>query len=134
MIEDEYSDRNLFYDNEDFDSSDLNNDTSTSIARKILFDCQFYDPAQLPNSKAGTSFYFNNIDGFTTNFPEFQNQILDQSEFDFYCFIKTNVNAEANMNFELDNYNSQFFSCIPGKSKGSRLAIYYKNNFNFKAD
>ena len=134
VIEDECSDRNLFYDSEDFDSSDLINDT-TSIARKILSDCQFYNPAQLPNSKAGTSFYFNNIDGFKTNFLEFQNQILNQStEFDFYCFNETNVNAEANMNFELDNYNSQFFSCIPGKSKGSGLALYYKNNLDFKVD
>ena len=134
VLEDEYSDRNLFYDNEDSDSSDLISDT-TSIAKQILSDCQFYNPVQLPNSNSGTSFYFNNIDGFKTNFIEFQNQVLNQStKFDFYCFNETNVNDETSMNFELDNYNSQFFSCITGKSKGSGLALYYKNNLNFKAD
>ena len=133
-LDDEQSDRNLFYDNGDFDSGDLINDT-TSIAKKILSNCQYFDPARLPDGSSGTSFYFNNIDGFKTNFVEFQNQILNQStKFDFYCFNETNVNAETSANFELDNYNSHFFSCITGKSKGSGLALYYSNKLNFKAD
>ena len=90
-LDDEQPDWNLFYDNGDFDSSDLINDT-TSIAKQILSNCHYFDPARLPDGSSGTSFYVNNIDGFKTNFIEFQNQILNQStKFDFYCFNETKM-------------------------------------------
>ena len=132
-LEDEYSDRNLFYDN-DCDSYNSIHDT-TSIAKKNLSACQFYDPEKIPKQIVGTSFYFNNIDGFKTNFAEFQTQTLNHSKkFDFYCFNETNVNSEDGANFELENYNSEFYSSTAGKSKGSGLAIYYNKNLNFKTD
>ena len=83
----------------------------------------------------GTSFYFNDIDGFKSNFTEFQNQILNHNiDFDFFCFCETNVNLNTRQKFEMLDYTPEFFECIEGKSKGSGIAIFYKSSLNFKVD
>ena len=129
--EDNY-DRNMLFDTDGEDGTNVTAD----IARKILENCKFYDPDKLfqPNI-GGTSLYFNNLDGFKSNFNEFQNQIINHNiSFDFFCFCETNVRSDTCQKFEMLGYTSEYFESIDGKSKGSGLAIIYKNNLNFKVD
>ena len=109
---------------------------TAEIAKDILNSCKFQDPRTFSNGKhLGTSFYFNNIDGFKSNFAEFEIQLLNFSHsFDFLCFNETNVTLGTEIKYQLSDYNSEFFSSINGKSKGSGLAIYYRKNLNFKID
>lgn len=125
------NDKNRFFDDEIDDYCD-----TIEIANKTLSSCRYYDSNAIPYSKfRGTSFFFNNIDGFQSNFEEFQAQILNQSEhFDFYCFNETNVKAGTDHNYVLESFNSHFLHCIDGKSKGSGLAIYHRKNLNFNVN
>ena len=133
LDDDENFDRDLFFD-DDLQSADHNESIVT--VRTVLNNCSFIDPIHLcKHKRSGTTFYFNNIDGFKTNFAEFQCQLLNHSaRCDFYCFNETNLNSGTMHNFELDNYNSEFHYSIPEKSKGSGLAIYYRKSLNFKID
>ena len=133
----------VLFDNENFNKQAIfdNDDEygineTVEIAKDILNSCKFHDPKSFSNIKLlGTSFYFNNIDGFKSNFAEFEIQLLDFSHsFDFLCFNETNVSLDTQKKYQLPDYNSEFFPSINGKSKGSGLAIYYKNNLNFKID
>ena len=103
------------------------------MAAKLLTKCKYYDPAELKSSAfLGTSFFFNNIDGFQSNFVEFQNQLLNcDCNFDFYCFNETNLKNGRLHDFKLKNYESEFLYSIDDKDKGSGLAIYYRNNLKF---
>ena len=109
--------------------------TTIETANRTLSLCKYYDFDNLPHQFIGTSFYFNNIDGFRSNFDEFKSQLIKaQEKFDFYCFNETNLNAGTRHDFEIDKYNSEFLHSIAGKAKGSGLAIYYRNNLNFSVD
>ena len=109
---------------------------TVDMAKRTLSNCKYYEPDTLPYNKfRGTSFYFNNIDGFQSNFTEFRNQCLNlDMSYDFYCFNETNVKADSLHDFEIDGYNSEFYYSIDKKSKGSGLAIYYRNNLKFTVD
>ncbi len=130
-LDDYKSEKNRFFDDDIDDFCD-----STNIAKHALSNCRYYDPNSLPIDKfRGTSFYFNNIDGFQTNFIEFQNQCLNiEHNFDFYCFNETNLNSGLLHDYEIDNYNSEFLYSIEDKAKGSGLAIYYRNNLKFTVE
>lgn len=130
---DEIDDRDLIFDDDDFD----NFCDSIPKSRTVLNNCKFYKPDSLPIDKLlGTSFFFNNIDGFKSNFNEFRNQILnlDKKLFDFYCFNETNVKASDVHDFYIPNYNTEMLHGIEDKNKGSGLAIYYRNNLKFRVD
>lgn len=124
-------DKNRYFDDDIDDFCD-----STNIAKNSLNNCKYYEPNSLPLNKfRGTSFYFNNIDGFQTNFVEFQNQCLNFGmHFDFYCFNETNINSGLRHDFEIDSYKSEFYNSIEGKAKGSGLAIYYRDVYKFTID
>ena len=84
----------LHADEDNFFDEDIDDYCETmNIAKRTLSNCKYYEPETLPYSKfCGTSFYFNNIDGFQSNFSEFKNQCLNyESSYDFYCFNETNV-------------------------------------------
>ncbi len=108
MNDDEDNDRNVLFD-DDYEAIDQNE--SIIIAKDIPENCSYVDPHILKKQiKKGTTFYFNNIDGFKTNFCEFENQLLNQSiQFDFYCFNETNLSSDIRHNFELEKYHSEFF-------------------------
>ncbi len=124
LFDEDNFDKNMMFDTDE----DCDTNTTADIGRKILENCKFHNPSMLSKTKTlGTSFYFNNIDGFKANFSEFQNQILNHNiSFDFLCFAETNVNSTTCKKFEMTEYNSEFFHSIDGKSKGSGLAIFYK--------
>ncbi len=122
------NDKNHFFDDEIDNYCD-----SIKHANNTLASCKYYDINNLPfNDIVGTSFYFNNIDGFQSNFNEFRNQISNlQNNFDFYCFNETNLKTGMSHDYTLENYNSHFLYSIDGKNKGSGLAIYYRKNLKF---
>ena len=125
------NENNFYFDDDVDDYCD-----TTDIAKRTLSNCKYYDPETLPYSKfCGTSFYFNNIDGFQTNFYEFRNQCLNfDMSYDFYCFNETNLRSGVLHDYKIDGYNSEFHYSIEDKSKGSGLAIYYRNNLKFTVD
>jgi hypothetical protein len=111
------NDKNRFFDDEVDDYCD-----TIEYANKVLNSCKYYDSSTVPFSTfSGSSFYFNNIDGFQSNFIEFRNQILNQNgNFDFYCFNETNLKSGVSHDFTIENYHSHFLHSIDGKSKGLR--------------
>ena len=116
------------------DDVDYDNYT-TEIAKDILKNCNYnYNSDSLPLPKLNsTTLYFNNIDGFKTNFSEFlSNRVLHNHNFHFYCFNETNIHENCTENFEIEGYTSEFLHAIEGKSKGSGLAIYCHQNVKFQ--
>ena len=82
-ISNDNNDRNMFFDDDIDDYCD-----TADIAKRTLSNCKYYEPHTLPYNKfRGTSFYFNNIDGFQSNFDEFRNQSLNlKMSYDFLLF------------------------------------------------
>ena len=107
---------------------------TTEIAKDILKNCNYHNSDSLPLPKLNsTTLYFNNIDGFKTNFSEFlSNRVLHNHNFHFYCFNETNIHENCTENFEIEGYTSEFLHAIEGKSKGSGLAIYCHQNVKFQ--
>ena len=125
------NDKNRFFDDEIDDYCD-----TAEIANRILASCSYIDcNSDKLNRLKGTTFYFNNIDGFKANFDEFKCQTLNiKTNFDFYCFNETNVKYGTNHDFLIDNYTPHFLHSITEKRKGSGLAIYHRNNLQFTID
>ena len=119
-----------FYFNDDVDYTNY----TTEIAKDILKNCNYHKSDSLPLPKLNSAtLYFNNIDGFKTNFNEFlSNRILHNHNFHFYCFNETNIHENCTENFEIEGYTSEFLHAIEGKSKGSGLAIYCHQNVKFQ--
>ena len=123
------NDKNRYFD----DEIDEYNET-LQYSRNTLNNCRFYDTTNLISNAdfKGTSFLFNNIDGFQSNFVEFLNQIHSVNKtFDFLCFNETNLKEGIKHGFMINGYNAEFLYSIEGKAKGSGLALYYKNNLKF---
>ena len=125
----EQKDHDLFFDDDIDDSF-----SSIQLAKDILSNCSYHATNALPLKKLeNTTFYFNNIDGFKSNFHEFlANKALHNFDFDFYCFNETNIHENCIENFELDGYTLEMLHAMEGKSKGSGLAIYFRDNIKFK--
>ena len=87
-----------------FDDDINNSNHTTKIAKNILMNCKYHNSESLPLSKlSSTTFYFNNIDGFKTNFSEFStNRILHNHDFHFYCFNETNIHENCTEKFEIE--------------------------------
>ena len=119
-----------FYFNDDVDYANY----TTEIAKDILKNCYYHNSGSLPLPKLNsTTLYFNNIDGFKTNFSEFlSNRVLHNHNFHFYCFNETNIHENCTENFEIEGYTSEILHAIEGKSKGSGLAIYCHQNVKFQ--
>ena len=119
-----------FYFNDDVDYTNY----TTEIAKDILKNCNYHNSDSLPLPKLNnTTLYFNNIDGFKTNFGEFlSNRILHNHNFHFYCFNETNIHENCAENFEIEGYTSEFLHAIEGKSKRSGWAIYCHQNVKFQ--
>ncbi len=120
--------KNRFFDEEVYDYCD-----SVEFANQTLQNCKYHNISKIPfQTFHGTSFYFNNIDGFQSNFNELKAQLINQtSNFDFYCFNETNLKSGINHDYNIENYTSCFLHSIEDKAKGSGLAIYYRNNIKF---
>ena len=82
VINDEETEKNRFFDDEIEDTCE-----TVQIAKNVLNNCNYFDVDSLNDNKLnnGTSLFFNNIDGFQSNFYEFRNQISNLNvSFDFF--------------------------------------------------
>ena len=107
--DDDDCENNAYFD-EDIDDA---TDTFT-CARNILHRCTYHKNNYNAFSEVTklTSFYFNNIDGFKSNFYEFRNQCLNfNHNFDFYCFNETNIKEGESHDYNLNNYNCEMLYC-----------------------
>ena len=79
------------------------------------------------SEKLEFSSYFENIDGNQTNFDKFAAKISS-----IIGLAETNIDKIDKNLYKLGgDYSSEYSSKIEGKSKGSGLALYVKNNYNF---
>ena len=125
----EDNEKNRFFDDEIDDYNE-----TLQYANNTLSKCKYFDVTSLTTDVdfKGTSFLFNNIDGFHSNFDEFLNQTrCINNTFDFLCFNETNLKDGMNHDFTINGYNAEFLYSIEGKAKGSGLAIFYKSNLKF---
>ena len=115
-------------DNDYYFDDDVDNHIDTAqIAKDILKNCTYYNSDSIPliSQLKNTTFYFNNIDGFKSNFNEFlNNKINHKIKFDFYCFNETNVKENEPHDFDIESYNCEMLYAIDNKSKGSGIAVY----------
>ena len=68
---------------------------------------------------------FNNIDGVSSNFESFSAELdLLETSFAAICLAETNLETDQGNLYHLPSYKPIIQSKIPGKKKGSGLAIY----------
>ena len=81
-----------------------------NMANNILVNCNYSDTDKLPNISGNLStFYFNNIDGFKTNFNEALVNINSiKTEPSLIAFCETNFKFKQDDidDYEIKNYNS----------------------------
>ena len=97
----------------------------------ILQFCCYYEPVNRVNVDDSLSkFYFNNIDGFKTNFNESLINIKSLNGVpSLIAFCKTNLDEDDIHDFNMTDYNAEHLYAIPGKKKGSGVSIYsHKTN------
>ena len=102
-----------------------------NCANTILQSCSYYNPVNKGNVDDSLSkFYFNNIDGFKTNFNESLINIkLLNCIPSLIAFCETNLDEDDIHDFNMLDYNAEHLYAIPGKKKGSGLSIYsHKTN------
>ena len=81
------------------------------------------------------STYFENIDGNESNFDKFVAKLsIFDHNFSVIGLAETNVDKINKDLYKLSaDYSSEYLSKIEDKSKGSGLALYIKNDYNFIA-
>ena len=126
------------FDKHESPSSEFNEDIQ--VISNILKSCHNYDKDTLNNlshdirehSKPCVSVVFNNIDGNASNFDHFVADLSQYRErFDVIAVAETNVSAEHKDLYQIRNYSSEYNSKAYGKNKGSGLAIYISNEYQF---
>ena len=121
---------NLNFD-DNFNTFDDSMCDTLNCANTILQSCSYYNPVNEGNVDDSLSkFYFNNIDGFKTNFNESLINIkLLNCIPSLIAFCETNLDEDDIHDFNMLDYNAKHLYAIPGKKKGSGLSIYsHKTN------
>ena len=140
LFDSEYSDK--FYDNEPPEVTQ-----HLETMSEVLEKCHCYTRHEFSEMlgsdrvtdgiKSGTfSSLFFNIDGNKTNFDSFAAELHTlKYEFSVIGLAETNVNeSQANLYKLSPNYRSTYQSAVEDKIKGSGLAMYVRDEFNFKND
>ena len=100
-----------------------------STAQCVLDNCNYCDINELSTcnvDKSFTAFYFNNINGYKTNFQESLINIKSMKKLpSIIAFCETNLKIDDPDNYTISEYNSEHFYALHNKSKGSGLSIYY---------
>ena len=78
------------------------------------------------------SLHFLNIDGNNTNFDTFTaiSKCISH-KFSVIVLAETNTQLENKNLYEYDNYSSIYQACDESKRKGSGVALYIRNHYNF---
>ena len=136
LFDSDYSDK--FYDNEPPEIAE-----HLELISEVLENCRCYTRHEFSDMlsekldadrKEIFSTLFFNIDGNRTNFDIFAAE-LHTLKYDFSVvgLAKTNINESQCFLYGLSpNYRAVYQSAVEDKSKGSGLALYVRNEFNFK--
>ena len=82
--------------------------------------------------KHATTYKFLNIDGNASNFDTFSETLAAIThKFSVIGLSETNVICLQKETYNLEGYNSVYNDNLPGKKKGSGIALYIKNTFSF---
>ena len=105
-----------------------------NCANTILQSCSYSEPTNSCNVDDSLSkFYFNNIDGFKTNFNESLINIKSLNCIpSLISFCETNLDEDDIHDFNMTDYNAEHLYAIPGKKKGSGLSIYSHKIYLFR--
>ena len=107
---------------------------------KILDDCCYYNTTKLKNffkSKINNNMtvLFNNIDGNATNFDNFVAEISRHDhQFSIMGIAETNIDECFKDLYKVPGFVSEYNNKIPNKAKGSGIALYIKESFNYNRD
>lgn len=135
-IEVKYNPFKYTYDTED-DSSDIPDDIIKVMS--ILENCKSYNSQEFTAGldsqhldKSNISLCFNNLDGNKSNFDTLMAQLesINHDNFSIIGLAETNTDPAESSVFQLDNYNSFYQPTLPGKQKGSGVAIYVSKKLN----
>ena len=110
------------------------------IEIKKIFDCcRTFNPKNFchfmklhnDSSKKFTTI-FNNIDGNASNFDSFVVDITQYNHsFSVVGIAETNIDIECKDAYRIPGYVSEYNSKMPGKSKGSGVALYIKEDLSY---
>ena len=123
------------YDNEPLDFVEVHENLSN-----ILEDCRNHTRYELNHyinfnkitNQNSFSSYFLNIDGNKTNFDNLVVELqLFDTNFSVIGLAETNTNSANKDAFIINNYTSCYQDTIPNKQKGTGVALYVHNNYNF---
>jgi len=83
------------------------------------------------NCQSDFSTYFYNVDGLKSNFDCLAAELSQfKNKFSIIGLAETNTDPSQSPLFNLDGYNSFFGDVLPGKFKGSGVALYVHESFN----
>ena len=88
--------------------------------------------SQYVKNNATFSLHFLNIDGSNTNFDTFTaiSKCITH-KFSVIGLAETNTQQDNKNLYEHDNYSSIYQTCAESKRKGSGVALYIQNHYNF---
>ena len=118
--------------------TDGNEDVRT--ISNILKSCDYYDRKQFDylsrdlrsENSPLLSLVFNNIDGNASNFDHFVADLNQYKErFAVIAIAETNMEEQHKGLYKINGYNSEYNDKATGKKKGSGLAIYLNNDYQF---
>ena len=107
--------------------------------KKILDSCRTYNPKSLNylmnlhnNENEKLTTLFNNIDGNASNFDTFVTDITQYNHpFSVIGIAETNVDTDCKDLYKIPGYVSEYNDKMCGKSKGSGVALYIKEDLIF---
>ena len=126
-------------DPQEYDNNDDVFETSQKIS-EILENCKTYDIREFQNMVNDTninknnhfSTLFQNIDGNRSNFDEFATFLHQMNyEFSVIGIAETNTDPQNKQLYQIPNYTSCYQSTIGQKKKGTGVALYINNMYNF---
>ena len=100
-----------------------------STTQYVLDNCSYsgiYELSTCSVDKSFSTFYFDNIDGYKSNFQESLINIKSMKKLpSIIAFCEANLKIDDPDNYTIFEYNSEHFYALPNKNKGSGLSMYY---------
>ena len=137
LFDSNYSDK--FYDNESPEITEHMNTLSEVLEKCRCFSRHDFSEmldfhlSEVKRTELFSTLFFN-IDGNKTNFDIFAAELhTHKYEFSVIGLAETNVDESQSSIYKLSpNYRQVYQSAVEDKSKGSGLALYIRNELNFK--
>ena len=115
-----------------YDDDPMNYINELQYISDLLENCKQFSPSEIPTHDETFSTYFTNIDGNSSNFDELLVNLKSiNNSFSVIGLAETNTSPCSKDVFVLPGYTSCYQECSPGKHKGTGVALYVNNSFNF---